>query len=544
MAGVNWLREFDKAVGELRPALVRGEYEPTGVQDDLIRSVGESCVEAGILTVVVTFDPNKTGKTATGVNVVKAIVGGVGGKWFDYPAFRKWPYPRGGRIVGTAQNTADTGQIRKEIATWWPEAHQASTKGGKDYHSQYMLNGSTWDVMTYNQEPDEFEGPLLGWTWLDEPPPARLMGAILSRFSHGGLLLITGTGVGANIGAFMDSVDDLRSRTKDEDGKERLRLVVLSHDAEDDCAEHGKWNHLKTRRGLRTHEEIQNWMATLPQDEVDARAHGKVNHKAGKVLKDFDPAVHVRAVDVSDPGAGAEEWNLYSFVDPHRKGYPFMEFWGVTPSGLRVCYNEWPTFDTFNTWYDEVRTKRVCPYTSSELAKFVKLYEGQAYGLRACKRGMDPYFAPGTEGEFGRKTGGILEDYMMAGVDFELPPRQVMDRGLAILQNGLKFDRQMPLDEYNRPAIVIASHCRNTIRAFQRHYWLDGKERQAEEFKDPIDVARGAMAMMDGRAWREEWTSKWMRNRDKERQNRKKVKPTGGVFDLRYRHMVREAALV
>jgi len=33
-------------------------------------------------------------------------------------------------------------------------------------------------------------------------------------------------------------------------------------------------------------------------------------------------------------------------------------------------------------------------------------------------------------------------------------------------------------------------HCRNTIRSLERHFWIEGKEKEDETYKDPIDCLR------------------------------------------------------
>jgi len=223
------------------------EYEPTGVQEDYIVPFG--CGKYDILCLL---DNNKAGKTATGANIFKNVFWDCDKEWFAWWAgkslFVEWPYPKSGRIIGTVKNTSDSGPIRKEIVKWWPKSRYWSEKANKAYESQYWTDtGFDFDVMTYQQEPGEFEGPLLGWTWSDEPPPEKIIGAITSRFIKGGIWLVTATPI--SCGPFLDVIEDLRSAGS--------RVYVSSHSLYESDIEEGKENHKGSMRGLWTRDEIQ-----------------------------------------------------------------------------------------------------------------------------------------------------------------------------------------------------------------------------------------------------------------------------------------------
>jgi phage terminase large subunit-like protein len=165
-------------------------YEPNGKCEEFIREVGED------KRLVVFFSAaNGVGKTCVAANVVANIMFGqdnLENKWFDYPLYREWPYPKRGRVVSQASNIVKN--LIPTLEEWLPLGRYKATKGGKQFNSQWeMDNGWTFDIMTNEQDPKEFEGPTLGWIWCDEPPTEPIYKACISRLRAGGVLFITAT---------------------------------------------------------------------------------------------------------------------------------------------------------------------------------------------------------------------------------------------------------------------------------------------------------------------------------------------------------------
>jgi len=473
------------------------DFEPTGVQEDYIVPFG-----CGDYDIVCILDNNKAGKTATAVNILKNVIWPYDEKWFGWwqgkNLYLNWPYPKSGRIIGTVKNTADNGPIRKEILKWWPKGRYRSEKASKAYESQYWTDtGFDFDVMTYQQEPEEFEGPLLGWTWCDEPPPEKIVGAITSRFIQGGIWLITATPI--SCGPFLDIIEDLRSAGS--------RIYVSSHSLYESDVMNGKPNHLGTKRGLWTTEEIRRYEANTPIDERGARIYGKANAKSGKIYSDFNPSVHVIG-GINCPYAGfsvdsetARKANCFCIIDPHRKGFPAIQWWMLLENNDLICYNEWPTVEFLGGYYDETRKSVICNYTPEQIANFIKIFDGTKYGLTMRARVMDPRFGKASEGEYGRATDSLMAEYARHGLIFELPPMERIEIQRDVIRDKLRYDPMLPINPYNKPKIYWMEHCKNSIRAIERHYWdapERGKaiEREAERYKDFIDTIRYLLAWL------------------------------------------------
>ena len=85
----------------------------------------------------------------------------------------------------------DVDEIAHEIVSKLPNC--IMTKQGKRYYSWFVF-GNDWslEIMTYRQDPDEFEGPLISWTWLHKYNGNQaILNACHARHSCGGALIIT-----------------------------------------------------------------------------------------------------------------------------------------------------------------------------------------------------------------------------------------------------------------------------------------------------------------------------------------------------------------
>lgn len=486
---VNQLREeLDRQV-EIAEA---GDYIPSGLQEERVIAPFGS----GKYRILYMSFANKTGKSATGANIIKNIAFDADPEWFNYQIFNLWPYPKSGRIIGTTKNTADDGPIRAELKRWLPVGKWHSEKAGKLYESQYNTNtGFDWDVMTYEQDPDQLEGPVKGWTWADEPPPASFMGGIMSRFYQGGILWVSATPVGKNVGAFLDILDDLKDKgTKVYEGYGSIY---------ENCTENGIPNHKGTKRGLMTPKQIHEYVSTVPTDEVDARIKGIPSKRSGKIYPQFKSNIHVKNFDLD--GKWVKECESYCSFDPHRKYYPFLSWWLRTPANTLICYNEWPRYSTFNQYYDEVRnTAENTRYGPKELSKLIKIMDGtDIWGIQNTGRFIDPFFEPGTRSEWSKDTEGMVSEFSKYSVDFTLPSRKAMEMGRDLLRDRMKYDEQRPINEYNHPTIYVMPHCMNMRRSFERHHWVGdlGAEKEGERYKDPVDTARMVVAGINNVAW-------------------------------------------
>lgn len=473
------------------------EFIPTGAMEPIIRAVGQAEFE-----IVNAQSANKCGKTAHVVSVLGNMFWEPDLKYFDFPAFHNWPYInvngeviKHGRIVCTAENAKEDGPIDTEIQKWWPKGRYTRLKDGKGYFSKYKTDtGWSFDILTFEQATAAFEGPLMSWIWCDEPPKPSLMGAIMSRFSKGGVLLLSQTPI--NAGAFIDKLEDLK------EAGTTVKEVLATID--DNSSEDGILNSRGEKRGLMTNKEIEAYKKKIPIDEREARLYGRALGKSGKIYPTFNIDLHTRYYDLEDESV--KQWNGYCIMDPHEKYYPFIQWWAVLPPnaiGKSKCvlYNEWPTIDTLGGYYDEMRKTAICNLAPEDIAKIIKIYDAKQCGMHIRKRGIDPRFAKNSESSYTKAVEGIVTAYQKHHINFELPDLGLMSAAKTEIRTLLKFDETEPMNMYNEPDMFMMPHCKNSIRALSRTYWLDGKVTEAEDFKDACDCTRMFVALRGSDVW-------------------------------------------
>lgn len=164
-------------------------YEPNGKAEEFIAKVG-----SGENFITLFSAANGVGKTAAGANIVAHLLFGADSEnpYFDYPLYKKWPYPKRGRIASDPTNIQKN--LIPTLKDWFPEGRFTTYKGDKHYDSMWKTDtGWEFDIMTYEQDVKEFEGSTLGWAWFDEPVPEVIFKATVARMRKGGIIFITAT---------------------------------------------------------------------------------------------------------------------------------------------------------------------------------------------------------------------------------------------------------------------------------------------------------------------------------------------------------------
>jgi hypothetical protein len=270
---------------------------------------------------------------------------------------------------------------------------------------------------------------------------------------------------------------------------------------------------------LWTEEEIKRYEANTPIDERPARIYGKANAKSGKIYPDFDGQVHVIGgtncvyPDFDVNGTLASNANCFCTIDPHPKGYPAIQWWMLLPDNDLICYNEWPTVEMLGGKYDEVRGTVICNYTPEMISKFIKIFDGTKYGLTIRARVMDPRAGRASEGVYGRQKDSLMNEYAKYGIQFELPAAEKIEIQRDVIRDKLRYEKSLPVNQYNKPKIYWMPHCMNSIRAIERHYWdvpESGKdvEREAERYKDFVDTTRYLLSWLTDTGYETKKTKK------------------------------------
>lgn len=433
-------------------------YQPNGSIEKLIALAGSTDSKGDPSNLLYILSAaNAIGKTAALVNLSCQLIFGIKNKFFDYPLFRDWSFPKRIRLISDTTQVEDAGPIPTEIEKWWPKGKYSMFRNGRHYNALYKANGWTLEVMTYNQQPKEFEGANIGLLLLNEPPPENLWTPNISRLRPG-IAIIAMTPL-TEAGWFFDKVAP------------RHEAYTIYADVEQACKQHGVRGHLD-------HDTIQRQVAEYDSDEKEARVSGKAMYLKGLIFKGFNPQVHVLSGENTvSPPANA---TIYHVVDPH-EDKPFAMIWAfVDGRGDVYIWDEWPNQD-FDKWHN----------CGLGIREYKNIIENKEQGITVYKRIIDRHFAE-IRHMVGMTRKTLRDQFREVGLEF-YPSYQALEEvesGVLTVRDYLKYNPDRPLDFNNKPKLFINSHCRNTIKHLSR--WArDPKTGDVQDqFKDFCDVVR------------------------------------------------------
>lgn len=294
-------------------------YVPCGRGEEFLAAVG-----SGGFLITLYSAANGVGKTTCAVNALAQIIWPEGrdfpsAQYFKGPIFASFPYLKKIRIVSDPQ-VVDS--IVNEMKTWFPAGRYVTYKGRKSYEAYWKTDtGFDIDIMTYDQDPKEFEAATLGLIWFDEPPPKSIYKASIARLRRGGLLFITATPLAGSEWMY----DEILVNPNNESGKRKFIEATM----EDACRQHGVRGHLE-------HEHIQQIISQYDEDEKQARVYGKFQHLTGLVFKQFSPKIHV----IPPFEITKRDFAVYQYLDPHPRTPDAAAWYAVDRFGRKYVIDE------------------------------------------------------------------------------------------------------------------------------------------------------------------------------------------------------------
>lgn len=413
-------------------------YVPNQKCEEFIKLVGSNKSFVNLFCAA-----NGVGKSAVGANIVCNICYPVENKWFDSPLYRNFPYLKRGRVISDPTTLKE--KTVPELKKWFPsnrwEEKYTTKKESKNIECKWITDtGFEFDLMSTEQSPKEFESTDLGWVWIDEPCPKSIFLATVARLRRGGIIFWTMTPL------------TYSAWIKDEiyDKRDGVNQDYVTADVEDNCKEHGV-------RGILSHSDIERMAAQYPDDEKEARLHGKFGHLLGLVHKKFDTKIHVIDPIKSNP----DEYTVYMALDTHPRVEDAAIWMAVDRKGQKYIIGE-IKFETTDT--------------DVEMAEKIKKRE---IGWNVADRLLDP--------------SGFIED--QRGLEKSFADR-LSDQGL-LFRKGSKdligcirktneaLDYQMKGDQMVvKPEVFICSNCVNLIRELQNYVWDEYTGKGADQ-KDP-----------------------------------------------------------
>jgi len=414
-------------------------FEPNGKGEEFINAIG-----SGKYFITFISAANGVGKTATAINSLAHLMFESKNKFFQTPLWKNWPYPKRGRIVSDPTNVKQG--IVPALKEWFPKGRYTAKKGRRDYESEWVTDtGWSFDIMTYDQDPKEFEGVTLGWVWMDEPPPQVIYKANISRLRKGGMMFITATPLKGSAWMY-----DSLVCTRHEPGRE---VCYIEADVESACSTHGVRGHLD-------HDHIVRMISEYDEQDKQARIYGKFQHLAGLVFKQFRRNVHV----IKPFKLDRDKWSVYHALDTHPRN-PDAGLWvAVNKDGKKIVCSE---------LYENG--------TTSELAQRIKERD---YEYNVVQRLLEP--AAFIEDQHTEQSLAILLENL--GLYYEKGSKRRSDALQRIMD---AFDFEKKGDAFlKEPELYIFDNCQRTIWELEHYVWDEWNGRTGDNKmpkETPID---------------------------------------------------------
>ena len=399
---------------------------------------------------------NRSGKTILGLT-----------EGLMQSCFKKHPYhERENRIPGRGHiYGSDFAIIEKLliplVKEWIPKSSLRGAGKNKEeawensfdnkYHILYLKGGSSIDFMSYDQDPSKSESVELDWIWADEQMPESVYSAALSRLiSRNGNFWMTVTPLYDISWAmkFLESGD--------------ASVEVFNFDVYDNP-------HLSEKA-------IQEFEASVPEHEKEARLHGRFMELQGLVYKELKNDVHL----ISDEYPKAGESVVFA-LDPHPRK-PCMMGWAFLRGREDVVF------------FEELEMAG----TAKEIVRAIREKERNMLSPTVLRL-IDPAAkAQGNNLSFETDT---LREFEREGMSFTLADNS--EAGYNVVHDYLSFDMRRPIGSMNRPRCFFTRNTPKIWYSMTHLMWdewmfkkqlRDDKERIRDYRKDGADVCRYILA--------------------------------------------------
>lgn len=431
-------------------------YEPNGVVEDFINAFG-----SGDYFILFLSAANGVGKTAAAANILANMMFETDNPWFRSELFHNFQHLKRGRII-TDSALVDKNVVN-ELKFWFPKGKYSTSKAGKHYESQWDTDtGWSFDIMTYQQDAEEFEGVTLGWAWFDEPPPDNILKATIARMRRGGIIIITATPISGSAHLYdMFAQGEIEVEVQLREGEEPIKVkrsvYHTTADVESACKEHGIRGHLE-------HQHIVQMIAEYPEDERHARIYGKFQHLVGLVFKRFSREIHViKPFNITE-----RDFTVYEYLDPHPRNPDACLWVAVDRKGTKYVVDE--------LWYK--------PDDTPDLASRIK---NKASQYRINGRWADPWIF-NKDQHHGSNDKNLDEQLQDEGLTYLPAPKQrtAADKRIETALNYQDVNGHM----LRAPELYIFDTCKRTIWEIEHYRWDEwtGKTADKRDRKEkPVD---------------------------------------------------------
>lgn len=409
---------------------------------------------------------NRSGKTVGGITEDVFRLRG------DHPLQRVPQPPIRGRIVTVSYTEGIKLIILPELAKWLPPSDLVNGSWEDSYNANDRMltlsNGSTCELMSYDQKLEKFAGTARHFIHFDEEPPKDIFDECKMRtMDTGGPWYITMTPVEGMTWVY----DDVYLKGLDPN----TNITVISIDT--------------AENPYISQAQMDEVLEGLDENELKARKRGEFVQLGGLAFKRFNPSIHVIPHLSRQHLERILNWTQYASLD-HGLNNPTAWLWhAVSPVGSIV---------TFDELYDNERS--VDSYA-------VEIHERNSWEGR---RAPDIYVGDPAIAQ--RSAVSVTKDsvqtaYMKAGIPILLGNN---DQSIGVEKmNRFLGNEPIPgTGDVTPVRWVITENCWNLIRQMQRLRWQifeQPKKRRDNNLKEQLhkkddhatDSARYFFSMMN-----------------------------------------------
>jgi len=436
-------------------------------------------IEKGSPLNIITFG-NGTGKTHLMISLWSVIMFGTKHKALQGGIFKNWKYPKSARLCGPESILDDNGIIQRLMKRIFPVGMYNQQKNRRAYYSSgSTVTGWTWDVMTYNQDPEQASGETKGLLLYSEPPPYSLFTENIARTRAGGIIIAEMTPLFSCAWMKDEYID--QGELRNEKGEEIGKIEHITGDIWENCDENPG--------GKLSRRSIEIMLSQYSDEERELREKGEFGHLAGRIYKNYERNVHFinKIPEYHEADWRKKEYRLYNVMDPHDRKPFALGWYAVFRNGDILVIDEWP--DTTMQMFHKIKD---CSLVTKDYIQLIKTKEKQI-GKVADVRIIDPNF--GNAPTFNSVT-TIKQDLYNEGKSIGYP--LVYQDPPDDLENGHLEVKSYIGDVKKgiRPKIYVLDNCLNHDFGLSHYCWKEkevmrgGDDKPDLLYKDFADLVR------------------------------------------------------
>lgn len=248
--------------------------------------------------------------------------------------------PNRGYVVVQDYENAAKNILEVKLNEWCPpgEIEKIERNQSGAIRRVFFRNGSTWDVLSHDQDMKVFEGFDGDWAHFDEPPPKHIYTAVWRGLTdRGGIMHMTATPL-ASPWLYQEY-----KKAIDGDTLRWFRFVKTTENALN-IGEGDK------EKGLK---RIEEFGSLLSEDEKAARLDGMMVQMQGLIFKEWKKEHHV-----IPPFDIPYNWHIWETIDPHPHK-PWAICWiAVTETGHKILIRSLMAQGTLDEIADQILYER------------------------------------------------------------------------------------------------------------------------------------------------------------------------------------------